>query len=64
MADSESYYSDEHDDYDEHDKSQDDQKEEKEPAKPAGMMEWILRGGAMANSEFRIEILCLHFSES
>jgi hypothetical protein len=28
------------------------------------MMEWILRGGAMANSEFRIEILCLHFSES
>ena len=49
MSESESYYSDEYS-YDEQDgKAQDQKEENKEPSKPAGMMEWILRGGALAN---------------
>ena len=50
MADS--YYSDEYSYEDEPDKAQDqDSREETEPPKPVGTMEWILRGGALANSE-------------
>jgi hypothetical protein len=52
MADSESYYSDEYDEPhdDEHEKGEGH--EENEPPKPAGMFEWILRGGALANSKY------------
>ena len=52
MSDSESYYSDDEYSYDEPDKAQDDDRDEREPSKPASMMEWILRGGALANSKF------------
>ena len=60
MSESESYYSDdEYSSYDEHDKAQDDDRNEKEPSKPASMMEWILRGGALANSKFPIYLMML-----
>jgi hypothetical protein len=60
MADSESYYSDEYDEPydDEHEK--DEGHEENEPPKPAGMFEWILRGGALANSEYSCGTRRLH----
>lgn len=59
MSESESYYSDEYS-YDEQDGKAQDQKEEKEPSKPAGMMEWILRGGALANGN--LHFLFVYFT--
>jgi hypothetical protein len=52
MADSESYYSDEYDEPSDGEPEKDGGHEEDEPPKPAGVMEWILRGGALANSEY------------
>ncbi|KAL7513437.1 hypothetical protein ACHAXN_010740 [Cyclotella atomus] len=49
MADSESYYSDEYDEPSDGEPEKDGGHEEDEPPKPAGVMEWILRGGALAN---------------